>query len=111
MIDNQVNFAPEDIHAADSKEAERLDLEAHARARGRTDRQLPGIGSGQRGAAGADDRSIGAPFDMAVRQTAFQIIRRQHLWRPLPTAFEAGQGLATISRFTPSVLSRWCWPG
>ena len=31
MVDKQVNFAPVDIHAADPKEAERLDLEAHAR--------------------------------------------------------------------------------
>lgn len=31
MVDKQVNFAPEDIHASDPKEAERLDLEAHAR--------------------------------------------------------------------------------
>ena len=31
MVDKQVNFAPEDIHAADPKEVERLDLEAHAR--------------------------------------------------------------------------------
>jgi hypothetical protein len=31
MVDKQVNFAPDDIYAADSKEAERLDLEAHAR--------------------------------------------------------------------------------
>jgi hypothetical protein len=31
MFDKQVNFAPEDIHAGDPKELERLDLEAHAR--------------------------------------------------------------------------------
>jgi hypothetical protein len=31
VLDNQVNFAPEDIHAADPRETERLDLEAHAR--------------------------------------------------------------------------------
>jgi hypothetical protein len=31
MFDKQVNFAPEDIHAWDPKELERLDLEAHAR--------------------------------------------------------------------------------
>ena len=31
MVDQQVNFAPKDIHVADPKEAEQLDLEAHAR--------------------------------------------------------------------------------
>jgi hypothetical protein len=31
VVDKQVNFAPDDIQAANPKESEQLDLEAHAR--------------------------------------------------------------------------------